>query len=255
MHPLRDLERKLTYKNDQILYSLPPSIVFEPPQFKSNPQGISTPLYIQNFGSKNWVLLCHGNKGNVTHPTYHAQYELLKRLQHSFVTFDYPGYGVAKGVPSEESLFAAGENAYNFCREEMKVPPSNLIVWGKSLGGGVAVELASKFPCRALILECAFTDSHAMGRYSVPVPLLYRLLPNRFRNLEKIGKISVPTLFFHGRRDLVIPPAMSEALFSRSGSNRKELFFVEDAGHANIIESNTELVFARLQSFLVSQLS
>ena len=114
------------------------------------------------------VLVTNGNGGNLTHRGRLAA-DLRKSLGAGVLLFDYPGYGKSSGKPTEEGCYAAGEAAYKWLTEEQKIPPSRIILCGESLGGGTAVELATRHDHRALVLIYTFTSLPDRGKVALPV--------------------------------------------------------------------------------------
>jgi pimeloyl-ACP methyl ester carboxylesterase len=125
---------------------------------------------------------------------------------------EYPGYGMSSGKPSEPAFYAAADAAYDYLIDRGDVEMRKLISVGLSLGGGVAVDLAARRPVAALILFAPFTSIDAMAKLTVPWLPTSLIVRHHFRNDEKIGKLALPILIFHGRNDAIIPFDMSESL-------------------------------------------
>ncbi|MEO2088111.1 MAG: alpha/beta fold hydrolase, partial [Gemmataceae bacterium] len=103
------------------------------------------------------VLLCHGNGANLSYRG-DLMLALRKHLGCGVFQFDYPGYGRSGGLPGEAGCYAAADAALGWMTEEKGIPPGEVIVYGESLGGGVAVDLASRHDCRAVVLASTFTS-------------------------------------------------------------------------------------------------
>lgn len=158
------------------------------------------------------VLFIHGNRHNVTKFSDH--YDLFQALGLSCFTFDYPGYGLSSGAPSETSLYASARAAFSYLTTCLNYSSHQVIIYGCSLGGAVAIELTMRNSAAALITESTFTNSHDMGKIVLPYLPLWKLLPKRFENDQKIGRITLPTLFIHGEQDPLVPVRMAHKLFS-----------------------------------------
>lgn len=158
------------------------------------------------------ILFIHGNRHNVTKFAEH--YDLFETLDISCFTYDYPGYGLSSGAPSETALYASARAALSYLTTSLHYHPRQVIVYGCSLGGAVAIELSQHSAVAALITESTFTNSHEMGELVFPYLSLWKLLPRRFENDKKIGMLTSPTLLIHGEQDPLVPVRMAHKLFS-----------------------------------------
>src|SRR5262249_23613263 len=143
------------------------------------------------------VLYCHGNAGNLSHRG-EGVLRWHQLLGQSVLIFDYPGYGRSEGKPSEAGCYAAADAAYAWLTETKKVLPQDLLIYAGSLGGGVAVALASRRPHRALVLVGTFTSIPDMAQRQFPWLPARWLVRNRFDNLGKIGRCTRPVFLAHG---------------------------------------------------------
>jgi hypothetical protein len=195
--------------------------------------------------SQGAVIYCHGNAGNLSH---RGDTALLwqKALGQAVLLFDYPGYGRSGGKPSEAGCYAAADAAYAWLVDVQKMPAENILILGSSLGGGVAVDLASRKPHRALVLLSTFTSIPAMAQriyFWLPTRLLVR---NRFDNLAKIPQCSRPVFIAHGTADDLIPMNQSEQLF-RAAAEPKQFFAISGQGHDEFVPPE---FFTALMAFL-----
>ncbi len=110
---------------------------------------------------------------------------------------EYPGYGVYKGKSNEERILQDAESVYNFCIQETRLRPKDIIVIGRSIGSGPATYLASKHKVAALVLISAFTSIQAAVK-SVAGRVIKKLVKERFKNIELIKKVTSPTFLLHG---------------------------------------------------------
>lgn len=175
------------------------------------------------------VLVAHGNGGNLTHRGKFAA-ELRKTLGAGVLLFDYPGFGKSSGTPTEEGCYASGEAAYKWLTDEQKIAPSRIVLCGESLGGGTAVELATRHEHRALVLVFTFTSLPDAAKYHYPFLPVHTLMRTRFDNLSKIGRCRRPVFIVHGTDDRIVPFNHSEQLFA-AANGPKEFVQLEGTGH------------------------
>jgi fermentation-respiration switch protein FrsA (DUF1100 family) len=191
-------------------------------------------------------LMCHGNAGNLSVrgqslPSY------SKRFNASFLMFDYPGYGLSEGKPSEKGCYAAADAAYDWLIDVKGFKPEQIVIAGESLGGAVAVDLASRRACRGLILTHTFANLPSVAQrmyWWLPVDLL---MSNRFASEDKIGKVTVPVFVSHGACDDLIPYEQAQSLYERVKS-AKEFLLRPGKGHFDQLES---VDLDKIASFLV----
>jgi len=147
------------------------------------------------------------------------------------VALEYRGYGGSGGSPSERGLIADGEAAYAFAAARYSV--QQIVLWGESLGSGVAVALAAEKPVGRVILEAPFTSAAAVGAehyWYMPVRLLMK---DQYRSDERIAKVTAPLLILHGVHDQIVPYAMGERLFELANKPKHIVRFL-DGGHEDL---------------------
>lgn len=156
------------------------------------------------------MLFCHGNAGNIS--TRLEKLELLCSLGCSVFIFDYRGYGRSDGVPSERGMYLDTQAAYDYLVNELKVPPQQILIYGESLGGAAAVELARKSVNAGLILEGVFSRARDMARALYPFlpPILFTV---KLDSLSKIKEVGAPLLFIHSPDDTLVPIALARKLY------------------------------------------
>ncbi len=196
------------------------------------------------------VLFCHGNAGNISHRVDNLR--LLRALGFAVFIFDYRGYGQSKGKASEEGTYSDMRGALNWL-EEKGWSTQQMIYFGRSLGAGVALQLALEQPPAGLILESPFTSVEAMGKEHYP--LLWRLagwaLNARYDNLAKIAQISVPLLIFHGAQDKIVPFRMAKELFTQAPSP-KQFYSIPQAGHNDTYDVGGADYWQQWRQFVLS---
>jgi len=189
------------------------------------------------------TLYLHGNNGNVSSRPGHLR-EMLAAGS-SVLILDYRGYGRNRGWPMERGLYIDADAGYDYLIQQ-GFEPSQIVVQGESLGSAVAVDLASRRPCAALVLECPFTSAAAMANKTVP--LLGPLFVRGYYSIRKISSVRAPLLIIHGDDDPVVPIAMGRALFEVA-NEPKYFWAIEGARHKTIVQVAGPRYRARLQEF------
>ncbi len=175
------------------------------------------------------VVYFHGNGGALRHRL--ARFASLASDGTGLVALSYRGYGGSTGSPSEEGLFADARAAYDFA--VARYPSARLVLWGESLGTGVAVAIAAEKKADALILEAPFTSTADIGAATYPIFPVRLLMKDQFRSDERIGKVSAPLLVLHGALDRVVPIGYGEKLFSLAREPKKFVRFPR-GGHEDL---------------------
>jgi hypothetical protein len=193
------------------------------------------------------LLWCHGNAGNIIHRLENLAE--LYRIGLSVFLFDYRGYGRSEGRPSEDGLYHDAEGAYLYLRQERQIPPSRLVVFGRSLGAAVATDLVSRRPAAGLILESPFPSVAAVARLNHLGVAARWLLGAKFNLIERLSKVSVPILVMHGDRDSIIPLELGKAVFE-AAPQPKEFYLVPGADHNDAYIVGGVPYFQRLKQFV-----
>lgn len=198
------------------------------------------------------VVWFHGNAGNIGHRVYNLAL-MHSRVGASVFLFDYRGYGRSQGSPSEPGLYLDAEAAVEQAKLRCGVGDEGIVLFGRSLGGAVAVEMATRRPFRAAVVESAFTSVKAMGRVSNR--LISRFLPSfvivkaRYDNLAKIPSARSPVLIVHGDADRTVPYRMGLALYE-AAPEPKAVHLVEGAGHDDVHVAGGVAYFDTLRRFV-----
>jgi uncharacterized protein len=161
-------------------------------------------------GNDMTVLVANGNAGDrsMRAPLAHA----LADEGFGVLLFDYRGYGGNPGHPSEDGLAQDVRAAYRFLVEEERIPSDRLIYFGESLGAAVVVELSTEHPPAGLVLRSPFTDLAAVGQVHYPFLPVGALLRDRYKLVEHIRRVNVPTTVVYGTHDSVVPVQQSRAV-------------------------------------------
>lgn len=204
-------------------------------------------LYIRAKGaeSEGCVLFSHGNAEDLG--LLRPYLELYAEHGYDVFAYDYPGYGLSEGSPSQDACFKSVIAAYSYLVGPLGVKPERVIALGRSIGSGPSVYLASKRKIGALVVESGFTSTYAvvLGVDSIP--------GDKFQNLERIKGLSCPVLAVHGRKDEVIAFKHGEALYAAAKEPKAKLW-VEAAGHNDLVETAGESYWTALAAFASSSL-
>ena len=177
------------------------------------------------------VLFCHGNAGNISHRF--DTIRIFNDLGLNVFIFDYRGYGRSKGLPSEKGTYLDALAAYEYLLTRKDVDKKRIVVYGKSLGGAVGVELAAKTGVCAVISDSAFTSTIDIGKEVYPFLPLKLFITMKYDTLSRIGELSVPVLVIHSEEDEIIPFHHGQKLFEEAAEPRK--FHRMRGGHNDAI--------------------
>ena len=197
------------------------------------------------------LIYFHGNGSNLGDLTNLAA--IFHQLEVSVLLIDYRGYGRSSPIfPNETRVYEDAEAAWQYVTQTRKIAPDRVFVYGHSLGGAIALDLAVKHPEMAgLITEGTFTSIEDMAGY---MPAL-RTLPigwiisQRFDSINKIESLQMPVLILHGTSDRVIPPSMAKSLFA-AAPEPKQLEIFDRAGHSNLPELGAQKYLFILKRFI-----
>jgi fermentation-respiration switch protein FrsA (DUF1100 family) len=195
-------------------------------------------------GGRGVVLYCHGNAGDLNDRIDPVS-KVLTELGQSVLVFDYPGFGLSGGRPSEPGCFAAADAAYDWLVGR-GVRPAEITLVGVSLGGGVAVDLAARRPVRALVLVKTFTSLPDVAAHLLLGLPVRRLMVNRFDSLSKIGRCATPVFVTAGTTDRLVSYRQGERLYAAAG-DPKQFYPLPGSAHNDPL---TPDFFAALRAFL-----
>jgi fermentation-respiration switch protein FrsA (DUF1100 family) len=203
--------------------------------------------YLPSPGSERALLWFHGNAENIGHGLGQAIF--YSRLGVNVLAVDYRGYGRSEGSPNETGVYRDADAAYDYLVQVRHIQTKNIVVFGHSLGGAVAIDLASRRACGGLIVQSSFTSIRDMARRTLPIPLLEYIPKSRFDSLAKIQQVQAPILIVHGTSDETVPFSMGQRLFT-AAPEPKFFFPIEGAGHNDLIEIGGDQLLQRFKSFL-----
>jgi pimeloyl-ACP methyl ester carboxylesterase len=208
--------------------------------------------FVPHENAASAVLWLHGNAGNIS-----GRVDELRGWHDagfSIFILDYRGFGISAGKPSEPGLLADAEAALDYLIG--RSGNEKTVVFGQSLGGTVAAQLAEKRSddVAALILEATFTSVRAMAFRSFPVPGIGRVFRSRYDALSAVSRLTMPKLIIHGTRDTTVPFRMGRVIAAKAAPP-VEFFAVEGAGHNLLGQTAGEAYFDRIAEFIARAVS
>ena len=228
-----------------VLYSLQKKLIFYPGRLSADYKFTATNaeelmlktedgerisgLFFRN-SVEHVILYFHGNAGDLSGWQFVS--EDFTSLGFNFMIIDYRGYGKSSGSISEQGLYQDADAAYAYLLHK-GFRPENIIIYGRSIGSGVAVDLASRKESKGLVLESPFSSFAKLATEKFPFffPSLY--LRYRFDNIRKINKVKSPVIFLHGTDDTLIPSSHARRLFDHFKGTKK-LILVEKGSHNDL---------------------
>jgi len=233
-------------------------MIFLPPRpgYQDGPEILKVPtadggsiaaLYLVNPAATFTLLLSHGNAEDLG--SVRSLVPGLGSLGFSVFAYDYRGYGLSGGIPSERHVYADIDGAYDYLTAKRGVAPGRIVAHGRSLGSGAAVDLAARRPVGGLVLESPFlTAFRVMTRVPI-VPF------DKFRNADKIGRVQCPVLVLHGDADEVVPFWHGRQLFDKApdpkvfvairGAHHNDLLWVAGARYGQALRDFEALLRGR----------
>ena len=192
-----------------------------------NGRSIACMQYGNTVNPERTIIFSHGNGEDLGNLESFLKYFGSDSTE--MIAYDYPGYGLSEGKPSEEGCFDAVEAVYNKVIEDFERNPKNIILWGRSLGTGPSLFLASKKDVGGLVLETPFLSAFRSVTGITMLPW------DRFRNVEFTGRVSCSSLVIHGTLDEVVPFRQGRQIFHQL-PEPKEFLEVKGARHNNLGE-------------------
>ena len=202
--------------------------------------GTVAAVHLSNPDARYTILFSHGNAENIGQGM-----DFLERMRDagfSVLAYDYSGYGLSTGRPSERAAYGDVDAAYDYLTRRAGVPPERIIVHGRSLGGAVAADLAARRPAAGLVLESTFTSAFRVVRMSSFLPF------DRFRTEAKLPRVRMPVLVIHGTDDEVIGFWHAERLYALAPGPRRHLW-VRGATHNDLSWVAGERYWTALRDF------
>ena len=170
--------------------------------------------FFKNPKARSTLIFAHGNAGNMSDRLYKVKF--FYDLGLNVFIFDYRGYGKSEGKPSEAGIYLDAQGAYDHLQSQAHVNMKNIIIYGASIGGTVAIDLAAHRQAALLVVESSFTNAKDMARVHYAfVPSFFLSL--KFNSIDKVRALAVPKLFIHSPEDEVVPYWVGQKLVCRSG--------------------------------------
>lgn len=198
-------------------------------------------LFLPHDEAPYTLLYSHGNAEDLGYALPHLQE--LQQIGFAVLAYDYRGYGTSQGTPSEQGTYKDIEAAYRYLTADLQIPPRRILVYGRSVGSGPAVDLAARRPVGGLILESPFVTAFR-------VLTRIQILPfDKFANIDKIQRVDVPVLILHGVDDELIPLWHGKALYEQAPHPKFSLW-VEGAGHNDLFWQDRQSYIDTLNRFI-----
>ena len=185
--------------------------------------------YVPPQGSKPLVIYFHGNGGALNLRA--DRFRWLTTHGFGLLGLSYRGYGGSSGKPSEAGLLLDASAAYDFAAA--RYPPARIVLWGESLGTGVAVALAAEREIGGIILDAPFTSAADIGAAAYPFVPVRWFIKDSFRSDERIGRVRAPVLVLHGEQDPIVPIRFGEKLFELANAPKRMVRF-SLGGHVDL---------------------
>ena len=193
-------------------------------------------LINKDFKEFKTLVLFHGNAGDLSNRIY--KLNELNKLDINILLISWRGFSGNKGSPTEKNLYEDAEAAIKWLNEK-KVENNQIILYGESLGSGVAVEIGKKNNFNGIILESPFTSVENSAKIYYPYLPVKFILKDKYDSINKIDKIRTPILIMHGKKDDIIPFSMGKELFEKANNPKYSYFTLDDV---HMMEFNDQLL-------------
>lgn len=224
---------------------------FSHPELAGHPKLAGHPELVEGRPAPAAWLFFHGNGGNLS-ARLDQLLDIHRRIGASLFVFDYRGYGLSEGVPTEEGTLLDAQAALRELTARLGGPTARVVYFGRSMGGAIAARLAVERPPAALILEAPppsipdIARLHVPGMRFSPLPLLMR---TRYETKRHIRRVSAPVLVIHGDSDEIVPAQLGRRVFD-AANEPKQWLLVPGAGHNLADRAAPELYYAAVREFL-----
>lgn len=203
--------------------------------------------FLPNPKASSTIIFAHGNAGTMSDRLMRIKF--FYDLGFNVLAFDYRGYGKSAGHPTEQGVYLDAQAVYDYLQARGDIDMDRIVAYGSSLGGIVAVDLATKRPVAALVVDSSITSAQEAAR------LFYPYLPSflmriKFDSLSKVRTITVPKLFIHSPDDRTVPYAMGRRLFEAAAQPKE--FLVSSGGHNEVQIVSDHKTGAALKQFFIS---
>ncbi len=190
------------------------------------------------------IVFFHGNAGHRGHRLNWIQ--RFHEYGYGIFILDYRGYGGSKGTPTENGLYQDSQTALNWLKSHTDHP---LVYLGESLGSSVAVEMATRTPPKAIIIQSGFPSAVEVAREHYPFLPVSLLMKDTYLTQHKISGVTCPILCIHGGLDTVVPVELGRSLYD-SAPEPKQWLLIPKAKHNDVIQVGADTYFKSVGMFL-----
>jgi fermentation-respiration switch protein FrsA (DUF1100 family) len=212
------------------------------------PGALLDALHFKQPNPRGLVFFLHGNAGDLS--TWTTGIDFYRKVNYDLFIIDYRGYGKSEGAPNEHGLYLDARAAWDYLVNERRVHPNQIVIFGKSLGGAPAIDLASQVEPAGLIIQSSFTSAGDMAARVLPFfPRI--LLHTKMDSIGKIAHVRCRKLFIHSRADEVVPFELGRRLFD-AAPEPKAFYEVKGAPHNSTYIVGGKPYFDAIRGFLAS---
>jgi len=183
------------------------------------------------------LLYFHGNSFDIGERSYRIERYIKQGW--GVILPAWRGYSGNKGKPTESNLYMDAESTFKWIKNNTSTKKNDIIVYGESLGTGVALEMATRYSFKSVVLEAPFTSITNIAQKKYKIYPAKLLVLDKFDNISKINKISSPLLIISGIKDEIVPHSHSVQLFLKANFPKKSVF-IDEAMHNNLYDFNIE---------------
>lgn len=203
-------------------------------------------FFLPREHSRRAILFLHGNAGNASHRLPDAV--RLWLLDANVLLLDYRGYGLSEGRPSERGIYRDGQAGLAYLVNELGFAPSDIVIFGRSIGSAVAVQIAQNQDLGGLILVSPLSSGRDIMR-AQGLGWLGPFIGHPFDSIAKIKNVKCPVVVIHGERDHILPPRMGKALYEQTPQGRG-FVLIPGAGHNDLTGPFADSFFEKVGEFL-----
>lgn len=202
--------------------------------------------FLPHEQSRATILYFHGNAGNLSDRVEFLQQ--LHGLDVSIFGIDYRGYGYSEGKPTPRGTYRDAETAWDYLVQERNIPPDEIIIYGRSLGGAIASWLAVRKTPAALMLGSTFTSAETMARKMFPIIPVQWFIHIPYNSEDHLPHVKCPVLISHSVDDDVVPFAHGKTLFDLANEPKK--FLQLQGAHSNVVWASGRNYIEGLDAFI-----
>ena len=200
--------------------------------------------------AKQTLLFFHGNAGNISGRLESVQQ--FHQLGLNVLIVDYRGYGQSTGTPSEQGIYNDAAACWQHLTETRGIAPEDIVIFGRSMGGGPATWLATQHRPGAVILESVFTNVPDVGAHHYSFLPVRALATNQFDNESRVPEIEAPTLHIHSREDRIVPIKLGRRVFEAAAEPKQ--FLEIQGGHNDGFLVSADAYLETIDAFLAKHL-